>query len=230
MVESKQKYIPALNQNWLTPLYDPLLKWGMREDTFKRYLIEHSHLEAGQNVLDLGCGTGTLTIQIKQFLPQIELIGLDGDPSVLRIARGKAEAAGLGITWEEGLAYALPYPSSSFDRVISCLMIHHLTASNKLKAFQEVFRILKSGGEIHLLDFGKPTSIGMRLISIPIMRMEEAGDNIRGLLPDMLRQAGFSDFAETRHFKTIFGELVHYQSTRPKSGNIREVLSTQTSS
>ena len=216
MGETKTKYIPALNQNWLTPLYDPVLKWGMREDTFKRYLIENSHLGAGQKVLDLGCGTGTLTIQIKQYLPQIDLVGLDGDPSVLQIASGKAETAGVDIRWEEGLAYALPYPTSSFDRVISCLMIHHLTAVNKIKAFQEVFRILKPGGEFHLLDFGKPSSILMRLISIPIMRMEEAGDNIRGLLPDMLHQSGFSGITETRHFKTIFGELIHYRSIRSK--------------
>jgi ubiquinone/menaquinone biosynthesis C-methylase UbiE len=212
----KEKYIPALNQNWLTPLYDPLLKWGMREDTFKRYLVEHSHLKAGQKVLDLGCGTGTLTIQIKQFLPQIELIGLDGDPSVLQIAKGKADDAGVDITWEEGLAYNLPYATASFDRVISCLMIHHLTAPDKLKAFQEVYRILKPGGEFHLLDFGKPTSFGMRLVSIPIARMEEAGDNIHGLLPGMLQQAGLSTITETRHFKNLFGELIHYQSIHAK--------------
>ena len=211
-----EKYIPALNQSWLTPLYDPILKWGMREDTFKRHLVVHSHLEAGQKVLDLGCGTGTLTIQIKQLLPQVELFGLDRDPSVLQIARRKAESAGVDIKWEEGLAYDLPFPTASFDRVISCLMIHHLTAPNKLQAFREVFRILNPGGEFHILDFGKPTSLGMRLISIPIARMEEAGDNIHGLLPDMLHQAGFSNISETRHFKTFFGELVHYLSLHQK--------------
>jgi ubiquinone/menaquinone biosynthesis C-methylase UbiE len=204
-----EKYIPALNQSWLTPLYDPVLKWGMREETFKRYLVENAHLKAGQKVLDLGCGTGTLTIQIKQFLPQIELFGLDGDPSVLQIARAKAEAAGVNIRWEEGLAYDLPYPVASFDRVISSLMIHHLTTSNKINAFREVVRILKPGGEFHLLDFGKPTTLGMKLISIPIARMEEAGDNIRGLLPGMLREAGFLGLTETRHFRTLFGELIH---------------------
>jgi ubiquinone/menaquinone biosynthesis C-methylase UbiE len=178
--------------------------------------MEHAHIEPGQKVLDLGCGTGTLTLQIKRFLPQIELFGLDGDPSVLQIARGKANAANLDIRWEEGLAYDLPYPTASFDRVISCLMIHHMTAPNKLKTFQEVFRILKLGGEFHLLDFGKPTNFGMRLISIPIARMEEAEDNIRGLLPEMLKAAGFIDITETRHFRTIFGELSHIPSLRPQ--------------
>ncbi|KAF0112000.1 MAG: type 11 methyltransferase [Chloroflexi bacterium] len=211
-MKKNEKYIPALNQNWLTPLYDPLLKWGMREETFKRYLVEHSHLEAGQKVLDLGCGTGTLTIQIKQFLPQIELFGLDGDPAVLQIARSKADAVGLDIEWEKGLAYELPYPPASYDRVISSLMIHHLTAQNKLKTFCEVFRVLKPSGEFHLLDFGKPTNLGMRLVSILISRLEEAGDNIRGLIPIMLHQAGFSEIIESKHFNTVFGELIYYQS------------------
>jgi len=149
-----EKYIPALNQNWLTPLYDPLLKWGMREDEFKRHLVEYSNLASDQQVLDLGCGTGTLTIQIKQRFPQLELIGLDGDSTVLNIAQKKAEAADMSIQWREGLATAIPYPDASFDRVVSCLMVHHLIASNKVKAFQEVLRVLKSGGEFHLLDFG----------------------------------------------------------------------------
>jgi ubiquinone/menaquinone biosynthesis C-methylase UbiE len=206
----KEKYIPALNKNWLTPLYDPLLKWGMREETFKRHLVENSNLSAGQRVLDLGCGTGTLTIQIKQFNPLIELIGLDGDPRILQIAISKAEAAYQDIQWKEGFAYDLPYPAGSFDRVISSLMIHHLTYPNKLKAFQEVFRILKPEGEFHLLDFGKPSTFLMRMISIPIARLEEAGDNIQGLLPEMLRLAGFTSIVEIWRFKTIFGELVHY--------------------
>jgi ubiquinone/menaquinone biosynthesis C-methylase UbiE len=212
-----EKYIPALNKTWLTPLYDPLLKWGMGEESFKRYLVEQTHLEPGQQVLDLGCGTGTLTIQIKQFLPQIHLIGLDGDPTVLQIAKTKAEAAAVDIRWEEGLAFALPLPAAYFDRVVSCLVFHHLTVTNKLKALQEVFRVLKPGGEFHLLDFGRPTSLSMRLISIPIARMEEAGDNVRGLLPGMLRQAGFRDTVDTRHFKTLFGELIYYQDVLPKN-------------
>ncbi len=205
-----EKYIPALNQNWLTPLYDPLLKWGMREDEFKRHLVEYSNLASDQQVLDLGCGTGTLTIQIKQRFPQLELIGLDGDSTVLNIAQKKAETAGMSIQWREGLATAIPYPDASFDRVVSCLMVHHLIASNKVKAFQEVLRVLKSGGEFHLLDFGKPSTPVMRMISIPIARLEEAGDNIQGLLPEMLSRAGFISIVEIRRFKTIFGELVHY--------------------
>ncbi len=55
-------YIPALRFRFLTPLYDPVLRWGMREDTFKNRLIKEARIAPNSLVLDLGCGTGTLTI------------------------------------------------------------------------------------------------------------------------------------------------------------------------
>ena len=60
-MKDKRKYIPALRFHWLTPLYDPLLKWGMGEQSFRRRLIERADLRAGERLLDVGCGTGTRT-------------------------------------------------------------------------------------------------------------------------------------------------------------------------
>lgn len=77
---AKARYIPALSFRWLTPLYDPLLKWGMREETFKRRLIERMGLQPNQRALDLGCGTGTLTIMLKQYAPEAQIVGMDGAP------------------------------------------------------------------------------------------------------------------------------------------------------
>lgn len=211
MKNREPRYIPALTKKWLTPIYDPLLKWGMHENTFKQYLVENMNLQNGQQVLDLGCGTGTLTILIKQHQPSIKVFGLDGDPQILEIAKSKSNALHLDIQWDKGMAYAMPYQASFFDRIVSCLVIHHLTAINKLKAFQEVYRVLKADGEFHLLDFGKPRNLLMRMISIPISHMEEAGDNVRGLIPEMLKDAGFKNLKDTAHFYTIFGELVYYQ-------------------
>ncbi len=61
-----KRYIPALGFRWLTPLYDPILKWVMREDKFKRVLTARANIKPDMKVLDLGCGTGTLTILLKE--------------------------------------------------------------------------------------------------------------------------------------------------------------------
>jgi ubiquinone/menaquinone biosynthesis C-methylase UbiE len=81
--------------------YDPLLKWVMREETFKRKLVQQANTQPKMNVLDLGCGTGTLTLMLKHAHPEAEVTGLDGDPQVLDIAREKSR--GTNIQWDEGL-------------------------------------------------------------------------------------------------------------------------------
>jgi SAM-dependent methyltransferase len=79
IMSEHNRYIPALSFRWLTPLYDPLLRWGMREKTFKRRLITQANIQPGQRVLDLGCGTGTLTILVKLLYPDANVVGLEGE-------------------------------------------------------------------------------------------------------------------------------------------------------
>lgn len=210
-----EPYIPALGVDWLTPLYDPLLRWVMREEQFKRYLVKQARIEPGQRVLDLGCGTATLTILIKQTHPEAVVIGLDGDLKVLEIGRAKAHRAGVEIVLDEGMAYQLPYPDQSFDRVLSSLVLHHLGTDNKRRALSEVYRVLRPGGELHVVDFGKPHTAWGRVLAPRIWRFEQASDNLKGLLPEMFRQAGLAQVEEPAHFPTIFGTLTAYQARKP---------------
>ena len=209
------QYIPALGRDWLTPLYDPLQRWVMREDQFKRDLIRQAKIGPGHRVLDLGCGTATLTILIKQTHPQSEVVGLDGDPKVLAIARAKAAKAGVAITLDHGMAFQMPYPDQAFDRVLSSLVLHHLTTENKQRALRDVVRILRPSGELHIVDFGKPHTAWARLISRTLHRFEEVEDNLKGLLPGMFRQAGLDRVAETARYGTVFGTLSLYQGQKP---------------
>ena len=204
------KYIPALSFGWLTPLYDPILKWGMREEYFKLKLIQQAKIQPGMRVLDLGCGTGTLTILIKQLHPDAEVVGLDGDRTVLEIARSKAHQVGVDITLDHGMAFQLPYPDSSFDRVLSSLVIHHLTTDDKQRTMREIYRVLRPGGELHIVDFGKPRHVYARLISLIMRRLEQAADNIQGLLPGMIHAAGFDQVHEPAQYRTLFGDLSLY--------------------
>lgn len=166
-------------------------------------------------VLDLGCGTGTLTIMIKQMHPEAEVIGLDGDSSILEIAQIKAVKSGVDISLDHGMAYQLPYPDETFDRVLSSLVLHHLTRDDKQRAFVEVYRTLRTEGELHIVDFGKPRGIYGRLASQLIKRMEQAGDNVNGLLPMIMRRAGFELVEESACYQTIFGSLSLYRGLKP---------------
>jgi len=201
------RYIPALRYAGLTPLYDPVLRWLMKEGRFKGDLIRQAGIRPGQKVLDLGCGTATLTIQIKQAYPEAEVIGLDGDPRVLEIARAKAARAGVSITLDEGLSSNMPYADASIDRVVSSLLFHHLSTENKLATMAEAHRVLRPGGEMHVADFGRQRGLWSRLISTITARLEQAGDNYAGQLPTFLHQAGFEHARETRHYPTFFGTL-----------------------
>ena len=209
------KYIPALSDDRLTPVFDPVLRWSMRELELKRRLIVQARIEPGQRVLDLGCGTATLTILLKQTHPAAEVVGLDGDPKILTIAEAKVAKAGVDLTLDQGLAYDMPYPDQSFDRVVSSLVIHHLTTENKRRAFKEIYRVLRPGGELHVLDFGRPHNLYTSIVSPLIRRLEEAADNVQGLLPAMLREAGFDQVEVTQRFTTIFGSLSLYRAWRP---------------
>lgn len=205
------RYIPALHFKWLTPLYDPLLRWGMREEVMKRYLVDQMALRPGMHVLDLGCGTGTLAIMIKLAHPGVEVTGLDGDPAVLEIADEKAARAGVFIRLDSGQATNLPYPDHSFDRVVSTLVIHHLAMTDKQRAFVEARRVLRPDGELHILDFGKPYSPYTRLAAAIMRRFEETAEQLDGQLPDLLTRSGFANVEEQRHFTTIFGPIVSWK-------------------
>ena len=214
MDTNNNKYIPALSHERFTPFYDPLMQLFMRESTFKRCLIEQANIEKGYRVLDIGCGTATLTILIKKVHPDSEVTGLDGDPEILKMARKKVINAGIDIKLDLGMSFELPYPDSSFDRVVSSLVFHHLTGENKVRTFKEIFRVLKHGGELHVADFGKPHNALMYLMSLVLQRLEETKENIDGLLPDMFRKAGFEQVEETARFMTLFGTLSLYRAKK----------------
>lgn len=215
MIKDEPRYIPALNQNWLTPLYDPALRYVMREDRFKKQLIEQADPKPGDRILDLGCGTGTLTIMLQFRQPGAIITGLDGDKKVLAIARQKAQRAGVdAIRWDEGLAHHLPYPAESFDKVVSSMVIHHLTLAEKLGTFQQVFHVLRPGGSIHIADFGRPHDRLMQFVTSYMRFMERTADNFQGKLPDLLSQAGFTTVEEIGHMRSFFGPLSLYRAEK----------------
>lgn len=214
----QDRYIPALGFDRLTPLYDPLMRWTLRESTFKPKLVEQAQIESGHRVLDLGCGTGTLALLIKKTHPDSDVVGLDGDPKALEIAKAKTARAKVQVGLDQGMCFNLPYPDHSFDRVLSTLLFHHLSRENKLRTLREVFRILRRGGQLHVADWGRAQNQLMRLAFLPVQMLDgfsTTADNVSGLLPELLRGAGFQGVNEFAHFMTMFGTLSLYRARKP---------------
>jgi ubiquinone/menaquinone biosynthesis C-methylase UbiE len=214
-MENKPKgYISAAGFDWLLPIYDPLLRWVFREDTFKQRLITAAAIRPQHHVLDLGCGTGTLTLMIKNRHPDAKVHGLDGDSKALGIARRKAEAADVEIFLDKGLSYDLPYPNDAFDRVLSSLVFHHLTHQRKVETLHEVRRILKPGGALFTVDFGKPaTAIGAALVKL-VHHAEHIRDHIEGDLVRIMHRAGLVGAEQFGRQRVLLAGLSFYRASK----------------
>ncbi|MFC4989595.1 methyltransferase domain-containing protein [Saliphagus infecundisoli] len=213
----KQGFVPALGYRILTPLYDPILHITLREKKWKSATVERLSLEDGE-VLDLGCGTGTLTVEIAQHYPDTAVHGIDIDPAMLAIARDKIMKDYQHVQLVRGTVTDLPYPDDHFDSVISSLVFHHLTTDQKLVTMSEVQRVLRPGGEFHLIDWGRPAS-RLQRASFYIIQLldgfDTTSDNIDGKHPVFLDQSGFKEETNPEIVRTPLGTIRIHRVTKP---------------
>jgi ubiquinone/menaquinone biosynthesis C-methylase UbiE len=132
------------------------LLFAGRERAFRDRLVRLARLEPGEAVLDIGCGTGSLAIAAKGRVgPSGSVHGLDASPEMVARARKKAGRAGVDVAFTTGVVEALPFPDASFDAVLSTLMLHHLPRAAREACAREIRRVLKPGGRVLAVDFGR---------------------------------------------------------------------------
>jgi ubiquinone/menaquinone biosynthesis C-methylase UbiE len=116
--------------------------------------INLARMHPGDAVLDVGCGTGTLAIEVACRVGRAgRVVGVDPGTQQIARARSKAVRRHLPIEFQIGVIEQLPFPDQTFDVVFSTLMMHHLPAPLKRQGLAEIARVLKPGGRLVIADF-----------------------------------------------------------------------------
>ena len=156
-----------------------------------RMVIELANVKPGDRVLDVGCGTGSLSLTAQSCAgPTGKVYGIDAAPEMIEVAKKKASRSGLGVEFEVGLIEELAFPDATFDVVISRLAMHHLPDDLKRRGLAEVLRVLKPGGKFLIADFNPPSNPILNHIATALVGSHMMQTNVWSL-PPMLESAGF---------------------------------------
>lgn len=204
----QQPYLPAMGKRWLLSLYDPFTRLA-GVGRIHGQLLDRADLQPGQRILEIGCGTGNLLLTLGRRHPDADALGIDPDPAALRSARRKAARRKVSIRFEQAFAGGLPLPDDSIDRVLSAFMVHHLAEDEWARALREVRRVLRPGGELHVVDVdGAPSGRGgEHTHRIP---------GVTGRHPERvlaaMADAGLTGVAENGRGRARFGRFVFYRA------------------
>ena len=206
-------------------LMNDLMSLGVHR-AWKRFAVEQMQLRPGLQVLDVAGGTGDLTKRIARRVGQSGKVVLsDINGSMLEAGRARLADDGIAGNVEivQANAECLPFPDNSFDRIIIGFGLRNVT--NKDRALSSMFRILKPGGHLLVLEFSKPSLPGLGKIYdsysfniLPMLGKVVANDEAsyrylaesirkhpdQETLKDMMKQAGF----ERCHYFNLSGGIV----------------------
>jgi len=203
---TEERYVPAAGRAGLTRFYDLGVRVTMRERLWRPVIVEAVADRNPAVVVDVGCGTGALSIPVAARLPSARVVGVDGDPEVLDIARGKPGAD--AVEWTEGLAGSLPLKAGEADVLVTSLVLHHLPLQTKREMLSEAHRVLRPGGRLIVADWAAPqdvvASVGFALLQV-LDGFATTNDNRRGLVPQLIVQAGFPEPRLLRRVRTALG-------------------------
>lgn len=179
--------------DWLAPV----MTLG-QEGRYRKRVLGLLGLRGGERVLDVGCGTGVLTCLIARrlTLPGALAVGLDAAPQMVHVARRRPEAREARVRFDVGVAESLAYPDAEFDAAVSTFFFHHIDAELKRRSLQELYRVLKPGGRLIIVDVDVPSNWFGALCAWSgywLFKQEEIRENIRGELRRALAETPFRE-------------------------------------
>lgn len=237
--ERGREFLPGMGRPWLLPFYDLFSRFSRVRPVHDR-TAALADVGPGESVLDVGCGTGNLSLAVLRAQPAARVTGLDPDRAALRVAARKAARRGISLRLVQGFADRLPAEDGSLDRIVSTLALHHVPDDARDRFGHEAFRTLRPGGTITLTDFGGPAHGGPvheaggshgqahwygRLRGHGRPHRHAGGDHHPGGGQDatggpggglvrILADAGFADAREVARIDHRYGPIAIVQATR----------------
>lgn len=221
--ERDRAFLPGMGKSWLLPWYD-------LSSRFSGVLPLHDRVAAltgiapGESVLDVGCGTGNLSLAVLRAQPAARVTGLDPDAAALRVSARKASRRRVPLTLVQGFADRLPAADGSLDHIVSALALHHVPDEGQVGFGREALRALRPGGTVTIVDFGSSggTDDGAHGSGHAGGHSGHAGahggarslSRSHGDLVRLLADAGFTDAHEVERVEHRFGPLAFVQATR----------------
>jgi demethylmenaquinone methyltransferase/2-methoxy-6-polyprenyl-1,4-benzoquinol methylase/phosphoethanolamine N-methyltransferase len=174
--------------------YDKVVGWLTlgKDRALREATAEMAQIKPGDSVLEVGCGTGALTIAANVRAGSTgKVYGIDASPEMIQVARAKAARLGKEIDFRVDLIEALSFADHTFDVVLSSLMMHHLPDDLKRKGLSEIYRVLKPGGRLLVIDVKRPTSLH-GLVALAFFLHTKIEHGVQDL-PLMMKATGFTD-------------------------------------
>lgn len=212
-------FIPALGRSGLTGGYDRVIAVMTRERRWRSALLELIAPAAGDVIVDVGAGTGSQLIAIKQAIPAVRVIGIDPDPATLALARHKAQSADVEIEWVRGFGDEVDtLVGTTANKIMSSLVLHQCDLPVKSAILRAMARTLCPGGLVAIADYGLQRTLWMRTLFRQVQALDgwkRTGLNAMGILPELIADAGFENVAEVRVVQTPTGSISLYSGRKP---------------
>lgn len=207
-------FTPALGRFGAGWLYDAVVALT-GERGWRRAACRELAAEPGDVVVDVGCGSGSQSLMVYALQPQARIVGVDPDVRMLALARRKAEKVSAPVEFRSGMGDALAavLPDVRADKVISSLVLHQCPLPMKRAILASMHEVLKPGGRLVIADFGRQRSWLMRAAFLIVQMADGFADtqpNADGVLPDLMRQAGFGNVREAQVIPTLVGAVTVY--------------------